>query len=521
MSRAKQNPDNVALLLEVSRLLSSKLELSELLHIIIPLAAKVLNADRASLFLVDEATQELYFDVAMGLPPEVSKIRLKMGQGIAGTCAKERKAVIIADARKDPRWYRKADEKSGYVTRSIIAVPLLHRGRLIGVAQGLNKLEGTFTLGDLRAFEAFASQAAVAIENARLFNSLKEERRKLGTLLNEMRDAALLTDGTGGILLANAAAKAFFAQAGSSATLESAVEGMAIEPSIANILRSPAEVVEFEARRETPKRLVLAGTATRIAREAQGGSPGRVVVFRDITEEKYEEALKRNFLSLISHKLKTPLSSITGYSQLLLLDQTVKKAGGMLQKGLDAIHLQGSKLATLVDKLLNFTLLEELDSRQDVREIFPVAQVLRDAVSGLESWLIEHAGSARVDCGESLTACGDPALIRDAVKNLIENGVKFAAPGSRDVVLRATKYEGKVEIAVADKGPGIPPEETEKIFKRFYQIESSFTGQVEGWGLGLPFVKKAVEKSGGALRVESKLQAGTTVFVTLPGASDK
>ena len=94
---AKQKFENMGRLLEVGRLLSSTLELPELLHAIMPLAARVVDADRASLFLVDPDTEELYFDVALGLDPEVAKIRLKMGQGIAGTVAKSKKPVVIND----------------------------------------------------------------------------------------------------------------------------------------------------------------------------------------------------------------------------------------------------------------------------------------------------------------------------------------------------------------------------------------------------------------------------------------
>ena len=121
-----------------------------------------------------------------------------------------------------------------------------------------------------------------------------------------------------------------------------------------------------------------------------------------------------------------------------------------------------------------------------------------------------------------LQTVGDPALLKDALRNLIENGIKFTPNGgkkdARKVTLWAQAAGGNVEIHVEDRGPGIPPEEREKIFKKFYQVESSFTGQVEGWGLGLPFVRKVVEKLEGSVRLESKIGAGTTFILTLPTA---
>src|ERR1017187_9159641 len=113
------------LLLEVARLLSSKLELAELLTSVLELASRVVDAETASLLLLDEATQELYFDVALGLGDDLSKVRLKLGQGIAGAVAQTRKPEIINDARADPRWSPRMDEQTGFVTRSILAVPIL------------------------------------------------------------------------------------------------------------------------------------------------------------------------------------------------------------------------------------------------------------------------------------------------------------------------------------------------------------------------------------------------------------
>lgn len=518
MALAKQKYENTGLLLEIGRLLSSKLELSELLHAIMPLAARVVNADRASLFLVDPVTEELYFDVALGLDPDIAKIRLKMGQGIAGTVAQEKKPIIINNARKDPRWFSKTDEESGYITRSIIAVPLVLRGRCIGVVEGINRLEGEFTLHDLRVFEAFASQAAVAIDNARLFASLNEERNKLNTLLNEMKDAAILTDGSGEILLANTAAQGFFASGTTTPkTVDEAIAGMTIQPPMQEVLSSKKAVIDFEAERSEPKKLVLAGTASLIYKDSED-LQGRVIVFRDITEEKYEEGLKRSFLSLISHKLKTPLSSITGYSQLLLADLTPKEGTDFAVKGLKTIYTQGSKLAGLVEKLLNYTVLEELDASECSKQPFSVDTLIKEALESLEPWLKEHAGKAELREPSGLQAMGDPVLVRDAVKNLIENGVKFASKGKTTVTLWAKSNNGAVEIHVKDSGPGIPPEEIEKVFKKFYQVESSFTGQIEGWGLGLPFVRKVADKLNGEVRLNSQMGAGSTVILSLPAA---
>lgn len=514
MPSADSKTESLELLLKAGLLLSSKLDLSDLLHSILELGARIVNAETASLLLVDPKTDELYFDVALGLDPQLASVRLKMGQGIAGSVAQSAKPLIINDVSRDPRWSSGMDQSTGFTTRSILAAPICIRGRCIGVVEAINHIDGGFSEDDLRVLESFASQAAVAIENARLFASLQEEKTKLATLLNEMRDAAVLADPAGRILVANEAARRYFSSEGHAPeTLQDTVRGLTLSPPLEAVAASPEPVVAFEAVREAPKRLVLAGTAS-LLRDEDGRPSGRVVVFRDVTEERQEELLKRSFLSLISHKFKTPLSSINGYSHLLLED--MKDLQDFHKKALRTIHEQGVKLDGLVQKLLNYTVMENLDAAGTERRPFPLKEPLGEALAALKPWLEEQAAEVRTAVPEGLQAVGDPVLVREALKNLIENGAKFAPPGRRAVAVTARALDGSVEVRVEDQGPGIPPEELERVFQKFHQVEASFTGQVEGWGLGLSYVRKVVEKLGGSVRVDSRLGRGSTFIVTLP-----
>jgi signal transduction histidine kinase/putative methionine-R-sulfoxide reductase with GAF domain len=508
-------PKNLDLLLESGRLLSSKLELSELLNTVMRLAARVVDAETASLLLVDEQTDELYFDVALGLAPEVAAIRLKMGQGIAGQVAEKGAAEIINDVEKDSRWTSNIDESSGFKTRSILAAPLMMQDRRIGVIEAINCREGNFDEEDLRVFEAFASQAAIAIENARLFANLREERLKLSTLIDEMQEAAVLTDGKGGIVLANKPSRQLFGENMVQGQVADVLDGWQLTPPLEDIVYSTAPVIAFEAVREEPKKLILAGTASTFHNEA-GQIDGRVVVFRDVTVERQEAGLKRNFLSLISHKLKTPLASINGYSQLLLDDMQEMEDSDFKKKSIKTISTQGAKLTGLVEKLLNYTTLEDFDTSETAHRTFSIDDTVREAITALEPWIIEQGGSTDFTITAGLSASGDPLLIRDAVKNLIENAIKFSPEGKRQVKISTTRAGGAVEICITDNGPGIPPEELERVFGKFYQIDTSFTGQIEGWGLGLTFARRVLENFSGALRLESKPGEGTTATASLP-----
>jgi signal transduction histidine kinase len=505
-----QTQETLETLLEVGRLLSSKLDLPELLQTVLELAARVVDAESASLLLVDEKTGELYFDVALGLGEQASKIRLRPGQGIAGAVAKTLKPEIINDAPKDPRWSPAMDEMTGFKTRSILAVPMRIKGKLVGVVEAINKRGGDFSDEDVRTFEGFAAQAAVALENARLFSSLREERFKLQTVFSEMSDAAVLADGAGQVLLANPAAKKLLELADGAPLLEQALEPFLVFPPLRQILANTSSMADFEAAREKPVRLMLAGRATRI-------EVGWLLVFRDVTEAWQKEKLKRSFLSLISHKLKTPLASVTGYSDILLEEfRANPPKSAVLIKSVETIQTQGRKLADLVDKLLRYTTLEENDAKP-AAEPCPLDAVIDEAAAGMKDWLAEHGGSVLHEAGPApVVVMGDRAMLVEVVKNLIENAVKFDAKPQKKVAVWVEKLGQEAVLRVKDEGPGIPPEEMDRLFTRFHQIETYFTGQIDGWGLGLAYVKKIVEAHKGRVEIRSKLGEGTTATVRLP-----
>ncbi len=511
------SPDGKALiLLEAGRLLTGQLELPELLRSILELAAKVVDAERASLLLLDEATGELYFDVALGLGPEAAQVRLGMGTGIAGEAARDRRGQIINDVRVHPGWSPKVDQVSGFTTRSLMAAPLLRHDRVLGVVEAINKIDGLFDKEDLKTLEALAGQAAVAIENARLFSSLREERAKLDAMFAQMQEGAVLTDAKGTILIANPAAQGLLSLRGGEQRLDEAFAGARLTPPFESVLAMD-KTASVEALRESPKLLILAGTATRLMVETGGGRgegvPGIFWVLRDVTEDRSRDALKRTFLSLISHKLKTPLASITGYSEVLLMGLPAN-APAVEVKALKAILGQGRKLTSLVNKLLSYTYLENPDTPQR-REPCLVDDLVHEALKEQSDWIAERGAHVKYE-PSGLSLLGDPTQLTEAIRNLIENAVKFGPKGAHEVTVSARAEGATVAVAIADRGPGIPPEDRDRIFSRFHQVEADFTGQVEGWGLGLAYVKKVVERHRGEVRLDSVLGRGTTVTLIFP-----
>jgi len=195
--------------LDANKALTSTLDLDRLLKVIMSQAKRVVNAEASSLMLLDEAKKELFFDVTVGGKGEkLRQMRLKLGQGIAGWVAREGKPLVVANARRDSRFLRKADEITKFRTKSILCVPLRIKERIIGVIEAINELtRGHFVDKDREIFEAFASQAAIAIENARLFHNLKQEKEKIEEVFSGMGDGAVVTDAQLNLVMLNSFAK--------------------------------------------------------------------------------------------------------------------------------------------------------------------------------------------------------------------------------------------------------------------------------------------------------------------------
>ena len=162
-------------LIELAALINSSLDIAEIRKRSIEAAVKLTDAETGSLLLMDEETGELYFDVALGAKGnDVKKIHLRKDQGIAGWVAGHGETVIINDVQSDPRFFNDVDKKTAFKTRSMICLPVKLKARLLGVLQVINKRSGHFVPGDSGILTALSNQVAVAIENARLYDQMRE-----------------------------------------------------------------------------------------------------------------------------------------------------------------------------------------------------------------------------------------------------------------------------------------------------------------------------------------------------------
>lgn len=508
-------------LLEVNKIINSTLDLEKLLTIIVEQASELAKAETGSLILIDPQTQELVFNIALGEQAEqIKQIRLKPWEGIAGWVAQEGKSLIVNDAENDPRWSARVDTKTSFRTHSILCVPLKIKEKVIGVMEVINKkVHNTFNEDDQHIMEALAAQVAVAMENARLFKEVKEKKEQIETVFKGMSDGAILTDSEYLILMANVAALRFLNVKSTDAIGRSVLEFLQNEFVFSVGLKQiRGSSVSFEMKRKVGKNFFLQNVTTKLVDE-RNNILGYIVLLRDISELKKEDILKQNFISLISHKLKTPLTSILGFTSLLQMNNNGSRPNDeLLHNALSAITTQSQHLNALVSELITFTMLEseaieialtkvDMDLlRQDLAEYFKLKLGASDGIFTVDdSWQ------------KVADFCADETKIKEVFKHLIANALCFNSKEHKLVTLAVKDtVEDRYEFTVGDNGPGIPPEEQEKIFQKFYQIEENFTGQVEGAGLGLALVRKIVEAHGGKIWVESRINEGSAFIFTVP-----
>ncbi len=157
-------------LVETAALINSTLDAREIRKRAIEAATRLLGAEAGSLLLLDQATKELYFEVAIGSKGDkLKEIRLKLGQGIAGWVAEKGEPVIIRDAASDPRFFKDADKKTSFMTKNMVCVPVKTKEKIVGVLEAINKKSGSFDNEDMEMLSVLANQVAVAIENSNLY----------------------------------------------------------------------------------------------------------------------------------------------------------------------------------------------------------------------------------------------------------------------------------------------------------------------------------------------------------------
>jgi two-component system phosphate regulon sensor histidine kinase PhoR len=247
----------------------------------------------------------------------------------------------------------------------------------------------------------------------------------------------------------------------------------------------------------------------------QGTSePGAVVVVHNITRIKSLEQVRREFVANVSHELRTPLTIISGYLETLTdggLDDR-----SMTESALGVMSRHADRLGRLVDDLLTISRAESRSVPLDVQRL-DLRDLLRHVVEQLDEPIRSQAATVRITtAGGDLSLEADPARLEQVFLNLLENALKYGNRPGLTVDLYAERTGANIHVQVTDNGPGIPREDQEHIFERFYRVHKDRSRETGGTGLGLSIVKNVVQAHGGSVSVRSVPGEGSTFTVVLP-----
>lgn len=506
--------------------LTSTLEVGELLNRVLELIAQVVPGDAFNIMLVEDDSARIVYSrgyEAFGVEDYINTFALPLADfPNLQEMALSSRPILIPDTAADPRWIV---IKELEWLRSYVAAPIMVKG----VAVGFLNVDGTrphqFGPADAARLEAFAAHVATALENAHLYQALRDyasslearvrertallaaQYARLEAILRSTGDGIVLTDGQGKILQANPVAQRWLTRD--------------LAPEDAENLREVIRNIARKAREQVEEIVELPGLdlqvrTTRI--EGYDGDAAVVVVLHDVTRFKTLERLRARFISNISHELRTPITTIKTYIHLL------RRAPELLPQCLDILEKEANWQARLVEDVLQISRLDsgKAEMRFQVVSLNElVEQVLASyrplaQVRGLtlESRLAEP----------SPTVSGDSDALLMALNNLVHNAIQYTLQGGRvEVITVEGDREGRrwATVTVADTGIGIPKGELPYIFDRFFRGKQPRQMQIPGTGLGLSIVKEMVDRHGGLVTVESEEGKGSRFTLWLPIAEER
>lgn len=242
-----------------------------------------------------------------------------------------------------------------------------------------------------------------------------------------------------------------------------------------------------------------------------GQVTGAVVLTLDVTEREQREKLRREFSANVSHELKTPLTSISGFAELM--SQGLVPPDKVREFSLD-IQKECTRLTNLVEDIIDLSRLEEGGGDMTWEDI-DLYTLCDDVLQSLEPVAKRQAVTLRL-AGESLQVRGVYQVLREMIYNLCDNAIKYNRSGG-SVTVTAARSAGRASVAVADTGIGIPYEDQSRVFERFYRVDKSHSRAIGGTGLGLSIVKHAAALHGAEIKLQSQPEDGTVITVLFPG----
>ena len=490
--------EELAAINEISEVVST-LDLQILLRRAMNRIHQSFDVATASLFLVEPGRNELHFSLSSDIEPKVTAdLHVPFGKGLVGNCVVEKASLFTNDPYNDPRFTAEIDEITGFKTQSLLAVPLLVKDQVVGAIELVNKQSGPFDERDASLLKAMAMPVAVAVDNARLFDQVTRERAMLQAVLEGRTNAVLIVDQFGCLLLCNPAAHNLF-----SLPVDYA-PGQPLDK-----VTGLARLEELVARGGVVTEEVSFQERTYLTTVAPISGVGSVIEMQEITYLKELDQAKSDFVTAVSHDLRSPVTAVAGFIELLPAAGSLnEQQKAYVDRALGATVKMGQMIDDLLDLVKIESGLVKADKPCDLQVI---AQEVVSEFQGLA--MMQEVSLSLETRGQVPTIKGDALRLRRAVVNLVGNALKFT-PAKGDVRVGIQATESHLYLAVLDTGRGIPEEDIPNIFDPFFRSELHY--DVEGSGLGLAMVKSIVEAHEGTISVRSQVDKGSAFTIAFP-----
>ena len=512
--------------------LLSATSLQEVMNLTVEYAMIIAHAKDAHLYLFDRNADTLTFGASLWLDGRENVEAAKPRRdGQTWQVARSGQMHLIEDTSRMQRSNAPLDGP-GYA--AMARIPLKRAGQTIGVLNIAYRELHYFTENEIRAFDLLANQGAIAIENVRLFDEVRRAHDQMRAILDSTRDGVILMGPHGELVLANPAAERLlnypFPQHLGESVLRLLVTAQrttnkqvafdaifkGVHQSLTD-LRSISDAMTSQTFQIPAAEELRDIEATFLpVRNELGEVAGRLIVLRDVSEEKSVERFREDLTNMIVHDLRSPLTAVI--SSLHLLEDMFKSNAFADFEAVIGIALTSSEnqmrmiISMLeIDKLEKKTLPLQL-------EVVPIKPLIDKAMSAM-AMLANTAKIRMIDCvpPDLPDLQIDEEQIRRVLVNLLDNAVRHTPSGGEvriDASLVASN--GHALIGVTDTGKGIPPERREDIFKKFVQLPKSAIRGQRGMGLGLTFCKLAIEAHGGRIWVENGPEGGAAFWFTAP-----